>query len=85
MGLLKRFFPQEKQRIFERNVIFPFTAYMLFAPIKEGTVVAVNIKLPLQNKIWTQWRCRGLIFVALFLKGAYHINMNRVSTYRLVG
>lgn len=67
MGFAETIFSIRETEDFEGNVIFPYTAHIFFAPIKEGTVVAVDIKLPLQNKIriqctlsWTH--LRSLIF-----------------------
>lgn len=51
MGFAETIFSITETEDFEGNVIFPYTAHIFFAPIKEGTVVAVDIKLPLQNKI----------------------------------
>ena len=43
MGFAETIFSTRETEDFERNVIFPFTAHIFFAPIKVGTVVAVDI------------------------------------------
>ena len=50
MGFAETSFSTREREDSEENVIFPLTAHLQFTPIKEGTVVAVDSKLPFRKQ-----------------------------------